>query len=594
MAQIGDFIYTENQLLSHIASPDVVRLENFTWKSNGYLQSRKGFETIHYFIGTTASSTTGTPGDQCLLRMERGGSSTPYVYSANESLFLGSCGTENFRLFGDSFYYTLPNGSGFAVIPFSLTTSSTNFEYRYYATDATTNSSFVEGSYKNAIHNYNGKIVFISGNGSYQIIQNGIGTSSSNYTRFDNNILPVTNQTLVGAASFENRLLFISQEGYLMWSPVNWDGITGWRSDPSNLGDSVPIILESGEKLETITVGRNGIVISSRNTAKVSGNIYNINTLDPASIKVIRTGQNAFFSKGALIQLDDQILGLSPQGLLSVGIDSLTLTAVAKNESSAISEYMIELFRDNTVYNLLDSFLDTKSKTAYYIVGQKNTDNINDGDTKILSYQYDLKKWSLLRTKLPIQRLFMYYGTPAAAGYIVDPSTGYYYLALWSFSELYQDTFLDVSTEGGIHYWNYSTTSTPYTKYMVSGNLNLSAGKQGGNGDARSMDNCLTIYTDSEIAYKAGFFVYSAKSGVSTIGLETQENNYIIVNSENKWADGGSGAKYGYTKKDIYIINEKSYDIPKKALKYQFFWKSDSDAEITIIDLSMDNSGSSV
>lgn len=590
MSMLDDFIYTRTQFISHIAAPNLIRLENFVWQSNGTLRSRKGFEPIAYYIGSTSSSPLGTSGDQCLLRMERGGNGAPYLYSSNEYLFLGDIATDNLKLFGDSLFYFLPNGSGFGVVPFSLKPDGTSSDYRYYAVDATTQSSFVEGSYKTCALNYQGKVVFASGNGSWQVIQNGIGTASSNFTRLDNTILPAPNQTIIGLADFENRILAITEEGNLLYSPVNWEGTTAWRSDDANLGGVIPIIKESGESLETLTVGRSGVVISSRNTARVSGNIYNITTLDLSQLIVRRTGQNAFFSRGALVSLDDSVYGLSPQGLLNVGIDSLTLTAVAKNESSAISEYMIELFKDDTVYNVLDSFLDTKSKTAYYIVGVRHTNNVLEGETVILSYQFDLKKWSKLTTKLPIQRMFMYYGSPAAAGYIVNPVTNEIFLGIWSLSEIYKDFFVDIELSGGNYYWDYSTTSTPYKKYMVTGNLNMSGGKTGGNGDGRGQDNVLNFATNTNISYTAGLFTYSAFGLASTQLLTNSGDELVSFEQEECWADIGFGGKWGYSLKDKFKLNQKAYCFKRGTnLLHQAFFSSESDADIIILDLSMDN-----
>jgi hypothetical protein len=522
------------------------------------------------------------------------GAGNPYSYSEDSPLYMGASGTDNFSLFGDAFYYTFPNGSGFGVIPFALTTSSTSANYRYFATDNTTNSSFVEGNYRCQIFNYQGKIVFISGNGSYQVIQNGIGTASSNFTRLDNVILPITNQTLTGISSFENRLLFITEEGYLLYSPINWDGTSGWLSDAANLGGAINVINTTGERLETIRVGRSGIVITSRNSARVAGNIYNINTLNVDQLIVRNTGQNAYFSKGGLVALDDNLYGITPQGLLNVGIDSLTLTAVAKNESSAISEYMIELFKDDTIYNILDSFLDTKSKTAYYIVGSKLRGNILETEVTLLTYQFDLKKWTRLKTNMPIQRLFMYYGTPSAAGYFVNPVTNHVFLGVWSLSPLFKDTFVDVETSGGNYYWDYSTTSTPYTKYILSGNLNLSGGKTGGNGDNRSIDNVLTFYSNEEVEYEAGMLYYSARSAAGVQDLLFTSESEMQISKENRWADTGTGAKFAHALKVPFFINERSYPMKRSSnIKYQLWLKSDSDAEITIIDLSMDNTKAS-
>lgn len=593
MAIFGDFIWSENQLLNHISAPNLTRLENFVWLSNGTLESRRGFEPIPYFVGSTSSSASGVPGVQCVIEMTDA-NGNPYIFSSAETYSMGAAGTDNFLLYGDSFYFTHPNGSGFSVIPFALNTSGTSQRYTYYSTDASTNSTFVEGNDKCTIINYSGKIVFTSGNGSFQIIQNGIGTSSSNYTRLDNTILPITNQSIIGMVRFQQRLTCITKEGYLIYSPVDWDGVTGWSANPSNLGGFIQITSDPGELLETITVTKGGIVISSRNSAKEYGNIYNILTLDSTSANfgVLNTSQNAYFSKGALIAYGQDITGLTPMGLLSVGVQELTNQAIVKSESSAISELLSSIFKDKSIYPVLDAFLDTTAKGSYFIINNRlDPDNTI---SKLLYYQYDTKKWSQLSTKLPIQRMFMYYGYPAAAGYIVDPSTGKMYLGVWSLSYTYKDTKIDIketATVDGrsVTFWDYSETKIPYRKYFVTGNVNLT-GDSRRDGDAKTVIQNIMTSGDDEFKYRCGYFQTSNNTNTGVVSLEANSDIGAKLNTLTKWSDYVTQAIWGTTLKYYPKYEQATVNLRGSgSVFYQVWFESYSDTKIKLIDYRGDS-----
>ena len=370
-AGLNGLVYIPNELASHVPWPYFVRLLNFTHTPLNSVRSRKGFEPIRYYISSAPTTTNN---------IYKGLISPDFDATEDADYYLNSIDTISTQLFGDSLVFTGPNASSLNVIPFALDQNGNSQIYTYTAKDV--NGNFAPGDERGGFWNYFGKMVFWNGRGTCQYFAGTI--SETLFTKLDNSILPLEDQTIIGAATFENRLVVVTLEGYMMWSQPQWDGVSVWQDSTGNATNYLRITEDPGELIQLIQVYRGGLIVSTRNSARVSGKVYNIPTLDPTTISKVDTGVNSYFSKNAVITSGEKLVGITPQGVLTVEYDSLARGSKTEfAESQPIQEYLVEIFQDNTIYNYLAAFFDPTIRQGYYITDW-NTDASRT--TKILFY----------------------------------------------------------------------------------------------------------------------------------------------------------------------------------------------------------------
>jgi hypothetical protein len=579
-----DFIYTRNELISHIGFPNFVRLLNFQFSSNNALESRLGFEPVHYLINPTVEDPNTEP---CHIEFDevKGLLKMPEVkYTDGKTYFLNHIEVAKLTLFGDSLIFSGPNASSFHIVPFTLNPQGFSNVYSYIAKDELGVS--VEGDEKGGIHLYFGKPIFWNGKGTYQKFANTI--NESGFTNLDNSIFPLEDQTVIAACTVEERLVVATLQGYIMWSPPQWDGESVWDDIGSPGENWIRVTLEPGEIIEFISPAKSGLLISTRDSAKVSGKLYNITTLVLAEARKIQTGQNSFYSRNGVVTLDDALYGISPLGFLKVEYDPYSQLMKGKNKSSQLSILFEEIFANNTVFSFLSSFFDTKYKNAYFIY---EWDLSGKFTTKIMNYHFDVEKWSILETQLPIQKMFMYYGFAAGAGWIHD-SEGNIYLGIWSLSELRQDIPIKVKgakTVNNIEYTYFELDKpAPYRKYFVTGAINMSE-----IGNFVPGTGSLPIQTffsaDEKIEYKLGSRHFSQYGDWSPGVYDFDDNPVLETTDVEIWSQPNqANGIWGTTHKIHYLHRKALCMFPNIDLAYQMFFESYSDALITIHDMSPD------
>lgn len=583
-----DFVYTRNELVSHIPFPNFVRLLNFQFTSNNALESRPGFEPLHYFTTPIIEPDT----EYCQLEYNEacGLALMPELkYTPQKTYFLNHIEVATLSLFGDSMIFTGPNASSFHIIPFALKPDGTSNIYSYVARDVL--DVFVEGDERGGLHIYQGKPLFWNGKGSYQVFANKI--AETGFTRLGNAILPLEDQTIIAACTFESRVVVATLQGNLLWSQPNWDGSSSW-DDVGAVGQNyLKLTLEPGEVIEFIREFRGGLVVSTRNSAKTQGRIYNITTLDPTGIQVIPTGRNSFFSRNGVVELDDVLMGIAPQGLLRITFDSYAKAAAPKTEDMAINILLEDIYANNTIFSYLDAYQESKIKRAYFIyewdLNKKRT-------TKMLCYHFGLNKWAQFDTSIPIQRMFTYYGYTAGAGWIFD-ADGNIYLGLWVLSELRQDRdikYKGVKTiDNKAHYFWEKTDPTPHKKRFVTGSINIADFGSFVPGQGNKPIQ-LFFSADEEITFQLGYRSYT-KYGNWSPGLIDFDNTPIIETTEvEKWSDRvNSMGIWGTSHKIHYLHRKPTALLPNADLVYQLLFESTSDAMLSLHDMSPDSAGNS-
>lgn len=88
-------------------------------------------------------------------------------------------------------------------------------------------------------------------------------------------------EKIVNLVYHRQRIVVITNKGRLYYSPVLWQGTTGWRSDGANLGGNLYIISEPNEILTTVNEKNNGLLITSLIASENKVNLYYINSLHP-------------------------------------------------------------------------------------------------------------------------------------------------------------------------------------------------------------------------------------------------------------------------------------------------------------------------
>ena len=579
-----DFIYTRNEMVSHIPFPNFVRLLNFQFTSNNALESREGFEPLHYYTNPIIEPDT----ELCQIEFNetKGLALMPELkYVPEKTYFLNHIEVSTLTLFGDSLIFSGPNASSFHIVPFALTPEGTSNIYSYTAKDVL--DVFVEGDERGGIHIYQGKPLFWNGKGSYQTFANTI--AETGFTRLDNQILPLEDQTIISACTFEERLVVATLQGNILWSQPQWDGSSSWDDVGADGENFLKITLEPGEIIEFIQESRGGIVVSTRNSAKTQGRIYNIISLDPANLAVIPTGKNSFFSRNGVIELDDVLMGIAPQGLLKINFDSNAKAAAPRTENMAVNILLENIYQNNTIFSFLDAYQESKIKRAYFIyewdLNKKRT-------TKLLCYHFGLNKWSQLETGLPIQRMFSYYGYSAGAGWVHDEE-GNIFLGLWVASELRQDIDIKVKgskiVDGKTYYFWEEDKVIPYKKKWISGSVNIG---DFGNFVPGTGNKPIQVFfsSDEEIEYILGYRSYT-KYGTWTTGLDRFKEEAIIQATDmEKWSDRiTSKGVWGTAHKLHYLHQKATALLPNADLVYQILFESDSDALISIHDMGPDS-----
>lgn len=583
-----DFIYTRNELISHIPFPNFVRLLNFQYTSNNALESREGFEPLHYYINPIVEPNT----ELCQIEFNEtnGLILMPELkYVPEKTYFLNHIEVSTLTLFGDSLIFTGPNASSFHIVPFALTPDGTSNVYSYTAKDVL--NVFVEGDERGGIHIYQGKPLFWNGKGSYQVFANTI--AESGFTRLGNKILPLEDQTIISACTFQERLVVATLQGNILWSQPQWDGSSSWDDVGAQGENYLKLTLEPGEIIEFIRESRGGIVVSTRNSAKTQGRIYNIISLDPANLEVIPTGKNSFFSRNGVIELDDVLMGIAPQGLLRVNFDSYAKAAAPKTEDMAVNILLENIYQNNTIFSFLDAYQESKIKRAYFIyewdLNKKRT-------TKLLCYHFGLNKWSQLETALPIQRMFSYYGYAAGAGWIYDDQ-GNIFLGLWVTSELRQDIDIRVKgnklINGKTYYFWEKDKVVPHTKKWITGSVNMS---DFGNFVPGSGNKPVQVFfsSDEEIDFTLGYRSYTKYGNWSPGLTDFNLSDILQVSLVEKWSDRiNSNGIWGTSHKLHYLHRKATALLPNADLVYQILFESNSDALISLHDMSPDSTGNS-
>lgn len=569
----GDFFYSTSEYACHIPFPNFQRLVNFLWTPTTNLESRFGLEPLSYYITPTPVG-NGLQAENGLIRLPN------ITYSDTADIFLNFIGCTTLTLLGDCLVFSGANASSFHIIPLAPDSNGNSRIFSYNAKDST--GTVVPGDVNGGVHIYLGYPVFWNGKGSYQVYAKSL--SETQFTKLDNTILPEADQVIVSATTFQDKLVVGTLQGNLLWSPSDWDGTTPWPTE-----NSLTITLEPGEYIEFVREFRGGLVVCTRTTHSLSGRVLNIPTLELSGLRALITGRNSFFTKNGVVILDDKFYGLSPQGVLSVGYDSYSQTAFAQSESVTISELLIEIFDDPSVYSYISGFQDVRNKRAIYMY---DFDLGGTRKSKGIVYQYDSKKWATIDTQLPIQKFFNYYGYNAAAGIIKDDS-GNLYLGIWLLSDVKEDIpikFVGSETISGTeyHYWNRGT-SLEYKKTFTLGVMNMQT--MGGNfvPGSTSVPTQLTIMVDDPINYKIYTRVYTGTSwrgNPEEVVEEYTENAETSLGELQQWSSNDSKAIWGSAYKNHRIprrINVKTYETSSA---YQIIFETESPGHIELIDIS--------
>lgn len=567
------WVYVANPLANHIPYNYFVRLLNFEFSPMNRLSSRRGLEPIRYFTNPYVSDT---------IDSTRGLIKAHFTAEDDTDYSLNGIMTSTLELFGDSLIVSGPNASCFYILPFSVTADGTSKLYEYIATDI--NGNEVTGSERGGIHSYNGKAVFWNGLGTYQVF--GTTISEIGFTRLDNAVLPLEDQTIIGACTFESRLVVVSLQGYLMWSQPNWDGTSVWQDSTGNAINYLQISTDPGEVIEFVRAFRGGLILSTRTTANISGRILNIPSLDPTQLQVIDTGVDSFFTKNSVISSTDQLVGISPQGVISVSYDSLARTAKAEYSTSApIIEYLSEIFEDNSVSAYIDAHLDTKNRKGYFI----HDWSLNGvRQSKILTYDYNSDKWSLLATPIPVQRTFQMYDHLCCAGWVKRGNS--LYLGIWAFTDYPNDISFDVIESGG-YYFKDTETEHPIHKSFTTGTLNVS--KVGVNEvpGTGQMPVQVMFSTEDPADYKLSLRSFSREGWAGNVEefdtIKMPETNPIEVyaSSDNDMEHG----KWDVTLKNHTCYQRYSVPLPNTSLYYQLLFESDSPTRFNFHSVVRDN-----
>lgn len=559
------WIYSPSELISNVPFPYMVRFENFEVSPVNEIVSRKGLEPVRYYIG---ASNAGVDQVKGLI-------SPTYTAEASVDYTLPKIETTTLTLFGDSLVFAGPNASSFHIVPFSVGTDGASKNYEYVAKDL--NGSAVEGDERGGYALYQGYPVLFNGRGTYQVYANSL--SENLFTRLDNTILPLEDQSIIGAASFENRLVVISLQGYVMWSPVNWNGVDAWDAAAFERLSEDP-----SETLDYIGSFRGGLIISTRISTTNFGNLYNINSLADATRTITKTSVNSFFLRNGVQIQTDSLVGITPLGVLNVALNQFQITKAEYEESSPIIQYLNEIFYDENIYTYVDAFLDPTTRKGYWVLDY-STDR--ERETKILTYDYNSKKWSLLLTSLPIQRVFIYYGVVCGAGWIRSGNN--LVLGIWAFSDIFKDVDIVPTQVNGSWYWN-EEVSIQYKKRLVSGVINVtSVGANEVPGTSKKPIQLL-VRSDDFCEYKLGLRQFTEDSWSGDISEYQATQISAQIAPTESWSVGGAG-RYGTwdtTKKTHYLHNRHSLPLPNSDMFYQLLFESDSFGDIRISYISRD------
>lgn len=564
---IQGWVYVPSELASHVPGDYFVRLENFEYTPMSRLVSRRGLESVKYFINSASSNGLISP---------------TFTAEDNTDYFLNDIRTDTLALFGDSLIFTGPNATSFHILPFSITADGLSKHYEYIAKDI--NGNTVDGSERGGLHIYNGKCMFWNGYGTYQVFAGTI--SELGFTRLDNSVLPLEDQTIIGACTFENRLVVVTLQGYMMWSQPNWDGESIWQDSEGNATNWLQLTTDPGEIVEFVYGFRGGIIVSTRTTANVSGRIINIPTLDPEAIQVIDTGVDSFFTKNAVISSTDKLVGISPQGVINVSYDSLSQTAKTEfSESAPIIEYLSEIFEDNTVYPYLDAHLDSKNRKGYF-VHDWSTDGTRD--SKILVYDYNSDKWSLFKSKLPCQRVFQLYDHLCVAGWRYFNNR--LVLGIWSFSDYYDDITYNIEVDGSDYYMG-AETDLQFNKKWISGAYNTASNDPNSVPGTTKFPKHVVLSTTDSATYKLGFRKFSSKCWSGGIN-DYKDIEMDEISSIEKYAISSKdqeNGKWDVTKKLHELYNRFIASLPNPDFTYQLIFESSDSSRFTIHSITKDN-----
>ncbi len=582
-AGLNNWIYIPNELASHIPGNYFVRLKNFDYTPTNTLTSRKGLEPVKYFINKK------DPDNE--LNEVQGLVAPTYEYDIQEDqdYFLNNIGTHTLALLGDSLVFTGVNASSFHIIPFSLTALSESKHYEYIATNA--NGEQVQGDNRGGYHVYLGKPIFWNGKGTYQTYANTI--SEEGFTKLDNSILPLEDQTIIAACTFESRLVVATLQGYLMWTQPQWNGTDRWYDVVSTSTTTyLQIVDDPGEVIEFVKTTRGGLVVSTRNSANVSGRILNIPTLVADSLQVIDTGVDSFFARNSSIASNDQMVGISPQGVLSVKYDSLAQGMQAEYSNTApIIEYLSEIFYDNVVYPYLDAFLDTKSRKGYFI----HDWSINgERKAKILVLDFNSTKWSLFETELPIQKIFLMYDHLCAAGWVRENNK--LVLGIWSFSELYQDVkIFPISKviENNTYWFWEQEESKDYTKSFTTGVMNVYKNGPNEVPGSGSLPRQLLFSSDDVMTYKIAQRYFTKDAWGNSLE-EAEEYQVEDPIDDEKWSSGThnpNGRWNTLTRKNHYLPVRYTIPTANMDMYFQLLFETNSAGKITIHSMMGDPGG---
>jgi hypothetical protein len=168
------------------------------------------------------------------------------------------------------------------------------------------------------------------------------------------------------------------------------------------------------------------------------------------------------------------------------------------------------------------------------------------------------------------------------------------YLGVWSLGYQYTDKQFDVvesATVDGrtVTFWDYSTTSTPYRKYFVSGNVNLT-GSARQDGDSKTETQNILMSSDDEFTYKSGYFQTGPKTNTDVVSLEANSDSGVRINLLTKWSDYTTQAIWDSALK--YYAKFEQASIPLRgngSVWFQVFMESFSDTKIRLIDFRGDS-----
>lgn len=575
---INGWLYVPNELASHIPYQFFVRLKNFEFTPLNRITSRRGLEPVRYY--NLDNELPQVDNSLALIKVDG-------TAEDNIDQFMAGIQTSTLNNFGDSLIFSGPNSASFYILPFSLRPNGESKLYEYLAEDI--NDNRVTGDERGGFHIYNGIPVFWNGFGTYQVFARTI--NKSGFTRLDNDVLPLEDQTIIGATTFENRLVVVTLQGFLMWSQPDWDGVSVWQDSVGNATNWVQLSTDPGEIIEFVRGFRGGLIISTRTSANVSGRIINVSTLDPTGITVTDTGVDSFFTRNAVISSTDNLVGISPQGVINVSFDSLAQSAKAEfNTSAPIIEYLSEVFEDNNVTTYLDAHLDTKNRKGYFIHDWSTN---GERTSKILVFDYSSENWSLLETRLPAQRAFQMYDTLCVAGFVRAGSD--LFLGIWSFSEYPQDVSYTISSntraDSEVVYYRDVETDVPIEKSFITGVLNTA--KVGPNevpGSGQSPIQLLFSTLDPA-EYKLGFRSFSSQAwggGLDDIRVinmtEVEDLEQYSIGDYNS-----NNAKWNQAYKLHACYQRWKSPIPNPNLYYQVLFYSNSPTFFSLHSMLRDN-----